>query len=508
MDIRNTDDRSNMESKRSTPNEVLKTERSHIAVRAGHFEVPGEKVRIGNRSKGVQLTAAKLSRRSKTLATLGAIVIAAGLGIAAVWVLSPTVVAHEYRQSCEKAGLTLPPGFCASIFADDLGRARHLTVAANGDVYVNTWSSTYTELKNASGGYIVGLRDSNKDGKADMIERFGTVHQDGKAGGGTGIAVHNNSLYLEDWGKVVRYPIAGGRLTPAARPTTILSGLWTEKGHIMHPFAITSTGVMYVNSGSITNSCQEQDRTPESPGIKDCPELRLHGGIWRYDAKKPNQKFSASERFATGTRNVVALAVNPADNALYATLHGRDQLNPHWPKLYTEAQNNELPGEMFSRIDRGDDFGWPFCYFDPAQNKHVLAPEYGGDGGKTQGICAQKKLPALSFPAHWAPNGMTFYNGTSFPIKYRGGAFVVFHGSHDRKPTQAGYQMAFVPFQSGGPAGTYEQFATGFSGPGPFTTPKEAPNRPMAVAIGPDGSMFVSDDVKGRIWKITYVGDK
>jgi len=412
------------------------------------------------------------------------------------------------RTGCEhdNGGLTLPAGFCASVFADNLGRARHLTVAPSGAVYVNTWSSSYTALKNAPGGYIVALRDTNRDGKADQVERFGPVHQDGRAGGGTGIAVHRDALYVEDNGKIVRYRLGSGLLVPKESPETVLSGLWTERGHIMHPFAITSNGVMYVNSGSITNSCQEKDRTLESPGMSPCPELQLHAGIWRYDAGKTGQTFSAAERYATGTRNVVALAVSQADEALYATLHGRDNLAVHWPKLYTMEQNNELPAELFARIERGDDFGWPQCYFDGDQRTHVLAPEYGGDGGKAQGICAQNKPPILTFPAHWAPNGMTFYSGSTFPAKYRGGAFVSFHGSHDRAPKQAGYLVAFVPFAAGKPAGSFEEFATGFAGASPPAAATDAPHRPMGVAVGPDGALYVSDDVKGRIWRITYAG--
>ncbi len=415
--------------------------------------------------------------------------------------------AANERTRCDEdnGGLTLPSGFCASVFADNLGRARHLTVAPDGNVYVNTWSSSYTNLENAPGGYLVALRDTDRDGKADQVRRFGPVHQSGKAGGGTGIAVHRDALYVEDNGKIVRYRLAGGGLVPQEDAEVILSGLWTERGHIMHPFAITSDGVMYVNSGSITNSCQEKDRTLESPGISPCPELPLHAGIWRYDAGRTGQEFSPAERHATGTRNVVALAVNDSD-ALYATLHGRDHLGVHWPKLYTMEQNSELPAEIFTRIERGDDYGWPYCYYDPNQRKHVLAPEYGGDGGKTQGVCAQKKQPALTFPAHWAPNGMTFYRGSTFPSRYRGGAFVAFHGSHDRVPRQAGYLVAFVPFDAGRPSGSYEEFATGFAGPQLPAKNTDAPHRPMGVAVGPDGALYVSDDVKGRIWRITYTG--
>ena len=419
---------------------------------------------------------------------------------------SPEAVSK--RSGCDEGngGIKLPSGFCASVFADNLGHARHLAVAPNGTVYVNTWSSKYTEMKNAPGGFVVALRDADRDGHAEVIERFGSVHEEGKPGGGTGIAVHNGALYVEVDDKIVRYQLGSDAAVPASGAETIIEKLPTQGNHPMHPFAITTDGALFVNSGSPTNSCQEKDRALESPGRRPCPELASHSGIWRYEANKTGQTFSTKERFATGTRNIVGLAIQPGDNALYAAMHGRDQLDSNWPKLYTAAQNNDLPAELFTRIARGDDFGWPYCYFDATQRKHVLAPEYGGDGGSAQGECANKKLPDLTFPAHWAPEAVVFYTGTVFPEQYKGGAFVSFHGSWNRAPMQAGYLVAFVPFNAGKPAGRFEEFATEFAGSAQPALAKAAPHRPMGLAVGPDGALYVSDDVKGRIWRIVAAG--
>jgi hypothetical protein len=162
------------------------------------------------------------------------------------------------------------------VFADNLVRARHLTVAPSGDVYVNTWSSSYTELKNAPGGYLVALRDSNRDGKADQIERFGPVHQNGKVGGGTGIAVHRGALFVEDNGTIVRYRLGNGPLAPQGNPDVILS--WTERGHIMHPFAITSTMMSRGRCGESRTPAvpdprlgmEEEDVVVSAPNIGTC----------------------------------------------------------------------------------------------------------------------------------------------------------------------------------------------------------------------------------------------
>jgi len=401
-------------------------------------------------------------------------------------------------------GISLPSGYCAAVFADNLGHARHLAVAPNGDVYVNTWTTERTTTAPPAGGYIVALRDADRDGRAEAIQRFGTVYEAGVYGGGTGIAIHGDGLFVEVDDRIVRYRLTGGTLVPGIATDTVLGGLPRTGDHQAHPFAIAPDGTMHVNSGSQTNACQVKNRTLESPGQKPCAELAQHAGIWRYRADTMNQTFSARERFATGLRNTIALAVGPGAQ-LYAVVHGRDQLSENWPKLYTAAQNTDLPAETLVAVTQGTDYGWPTCYYDAAQSRYILAPEYGGDGGTSARGCETRERPLVTFPAHWAPNGMAFTPADSPFPEYRSGAFVAFHGSWNREPAQSGFLIAFVPFVDGKPAGSYQEFATGFAGPALPATPDQAAYRPVGVAAGPDGSLYVSDDVKGRIWRIVRV---
>jgi glucose/arabinose dehydrogenase len=264
---------------------------------------------------------------------------------------------------------------------------------------------------------------------------------------------------------------------------------------------IAQDGALYANMGSRTNACQKRNRTQGSPGIDPCTETETRAGIWRFDANRTGQKFGPEQRYATGIRNAVGLAFG-ADGALYATQHGRDQLAENWPEKFTPAQSQENPAEVLLRVTDSANFGWPYCWFDKGQNKYMLAPEYGGDG-KEAGRCANVPMPVAAFPAHWAPNDVAIYTGTQFPQKYRNGAFVAFHGSWNRAPgPQGGYQVVFQALNGAQANGQFEPFAGGFGGANP--QPTSAPYRPSGLALGPDGALYVSDDVKGRIWRVTY----
>jgi glucose/arabinose dehydrogenase/cytochrome c5 len=409
--------------------------------------------------------------------------------------------ADEKPAACvgDNGGIALPPGFCATVFADHIGPARHMVIAPNGTVYVNTWSGRY------DGGSLVALQDTDGDGQADVTKRFGETLAQGSHGG-TGIALYNGALYAEVNDRIVRYALPQGAITPAGPAETIVSGLPLTGDHPMHPFAIDAKGMLYVDVASATNSCQVENRMPESPGDQPCTELKTRGGIWRYDANKTGQKFSAAQRYATGIRNADGIAIDATGLGVYATQHGRDELYQNWSSLYTVEQGANLPAEELLRVEEGADYGWPECYFDNDQKKLVLAPEYGGDGGKTVGVCADKKPPVAFFPAHWAPNDLLLYDGAQFPVAYRGGAFIAFHGSWNRAPLpQGGYNVVFQPLSGGKPAGNYVVFANGFAGAD--MQPGEAVHRPSGVAAAPDGSIYISDDQGGRIWRVTYHGD-
>ncbi len=391
--------------------------------------------------------------------------------------------------------ITLPAGFKAILVADSLaGRARHIAVNGNGNVYVQM-----SRLTNGKG--LAALRDTSGDGRADIIEYFGS-HD------GTGMEVSGNYLYCSSDEAVFRYELKEGELMPdETSKVLIVGGFPKQNEHASKTFTLDGEGNIYVNVGAPSNACQIDNRVAGSKGQDPCPLLEQYAGIWKFELDKLAQQHGIDGiRYATGIRNAMALDWNETTGGLFALQHGRDQLHEFWPDLYTPEQNAELPAEEFLEVEEGDDFGWPYCYFDPNQNKKLLAPEYDGDGKKT-GRCTEVKDPILAFPAHLAPNDLLFYTGNAYPEQYRNGAFIAFHGSWNRSPLpQMGYYVVFVPFKDGKVAGDWEVFAGGFAGMESIPSPGDAKHRPCGLAIGPDGALYIADSVKGKIWKVVYGG--
>ena len=396
-----------------------------------------------------------------------------------------TSMAVQGNDSTVKSTLILPKGFSSSVFYDNLGRARHLTVAPNGDVYVKL-----ERLKDGKG--IYRLTDVNKDGIAEKAYGFADYI-------GTGITIQNGYLYASSNTSVFRYKLNGAEL---GSQELIAQGLIDKRQHGSKSITLDKNGNIYVNIGAPSNACQEKDRGKGSPGMMPCPILDSAGGIWQFKADKQNQSYAEGVKYATGLRNVVGLDWNHEVNDLYVTQHGRDMLFQFFPDLFDQKDGAESPAEELFRIKKGADAGWPYCYYDNARQKQLLAPEYGGDRVK-EGVCSGKTKSIVQFPGHLAPNALLFYTGNQFPEKYRNGAFIAFHGSWNRAPEpQDGFFVVFVPMKNGMPSGKWEVFADGFAGQGKATG--RAEYRPCGLAQGPDGSLYVSDDNKGRIWKITY----
>ena len=400
----------------------------------------------------------------------------------------------------EPDGLKLPPGFHASVVAEGLGPIRHLAVRGNGDIYV----STPLNPDPRAGGIIALHQDANHH--ADQVQHFGSVD------GGTGIRFHNDRLYASTPSGIYRFTFRGNELVPSSAPELIVEGMPASHpgfNRVNRPIAFDSRDNLFVALDASANLCTAQPLPPPGQpqpsaapaGLKPCPDLANRAGVWRFDANKAEQHFPADgEQWATGIRDIDCLDWSPRDGHLYGIMHGRDNTHRMWPDLISADDDDHIADEMH-RITKMTDFGWPYTYFDGAKNIRLISPEYGGDG-KMSPALGTYSPPALTFHSRRAaPVDLLFYSGNNaFPDTYRGGAFIVLHGTQNK----FGYNVVFVPFDRNGKAGVPMVFADGFAAFAPASATGPAKYRPIGVAQGPDGSLYVADSQKGRIWRIAY----
>jgi glucose/arabinose dehydrogenase len=397
----------------------------------------------------------------------------------------------------DNGGITLPDGFCATIFADDLGKARHIAVTPKGYVFIAVQPS----MPGATDDRVVSLFDADNDGVAELQETISDV-------GGNGIAWQDGKLYVAPNDRILRYDLPDGQMAPDdPTPVVLVKDLPATPDHPAKT-VVLSGRTMFVNIGSASDSCQVQNRVTHSPGIDPCRELETRAGIWSFDADRLDQNMSCGIRVATGTRNTNAMALEPGTDMLWGAINGRDELHRTWPELFTEQDDKDLPAEEVIAITKDLDRGWPYCFYDVRAKEMKLTPEYGGDGDR-RGRCASIPPPQFAMAGHSAPLGMEFSSGKQFPEAFRKGAFIANHGDrfdqHTGEPN--GYDVVFAPIVDGKPAGDIVKFATGFDA-GMRPLPAAAPHRPVGLAMMPDGSLLIGDDKGGRVWRVFFVGDR
>lgn len=386
--------------------------------------------------------------------------------------------------------IEVPEGFCATLFADGVGPARHLAVNKSGIVYAGLWR----EAQRAGG--ILALRDTTGDGVADERFPFGVE-------GGSGIAIRDSLLFHASWSTIYRYTLRDGEPVPKGEPVRVVTGM-PETEHGARSITLGRGRSLYLNVGVPSNACERNYPARDFRGQEPCEELRTGGGIWLYDALGTDQGFSESSRYATGLRHTVALAFR-SSGELYGAPHGIDHLDRWWPQAgYTREQAASIPSETLFRIDSAQDYGFPYCMHDPRSNRMILTPAYAQAPSFGE-RCANVPKPVVTFRAHSAPLAMVFYESKQFPQRYRDGAFVALHGSLFHAPlAPAGYSVAFVPSSTLKAGGPVETFAKGAGRS--IRNPLTQAIRPSGLAIDSTGALYFSDDNSGRIWRVRWIG--
>jgi glucose/arabinose dehydrogenase len=357
--------------------------------------------------------------------------------------------AHAEKTRFDLAQLKAPPGFHISVFAEDVTGARML-IFTPGDVLL---------VSESGEGKVVALPDPQHAGKAartvTVLSGLNEPH---------GLAFYEGKLYVAENDKVRRYDWDEANLR--ASNAKALADLPTGGGHSTRSLLFHG-GKMYVSAGSSCNVCIEKD--PRRAAVMEF-----------------NPDGSGQKIFAKGLRNAVGLAVNPKTDTVWVTVNGRDWLG------------DDLPPETIYDLGKdGGDFGWPYCYGDRVPDSNFTKAEGEEDR------CGNVVRPKVQMQAHSAPLGLAFYEGSEFPDEYRNNIFVAFHGSWNRSvPT--GYKVIRVKLDDKGqPQGGAEDFITGWLAPRE-TKKGRWMGRPVGIAFDSDGSMYLSDDAGGVIYRITY----
>jgi glucose/arabinose dehydrogenase len=350
----------------------------------------------------------------------------------------------------DNAVLQVPKGFTASLFASHLSSPRWLAVAANGDVF----------LSEPRDGKVTLLRDSNHDGKAEMVTTFTSGFDRPH-----GLAFHDGFLYVADVNAVWRIPYKDGATQAGLRQRVTQQSFGGDGDHWSRNIAFDSKGGLYLAIGSGANV-----EEGEPPTLASVQKVNADGTL---------------SPFATGLRNPVGIAFYPGSDNLFVTVNERDGLG------------DDLVPDYLTHIRQGDFFGWPYAYIGAHPD-----PTFGS---KRPDLVAKTKTPDLLFQAHSASLGLVFYEGTQFPADYKGDAFVALHGSWNRA-TPTGYKVVRVKFKDGKPISGYEDFATGFWDG--MSSPAKVWGRPVGLAIAKDGSLLIADDAGKAVWRVSYTGGK